>query len=812
MTDEVFPKKSGALRGVKAVEFGHYVAAPFLGMLLADQGATVIKVEPPHGDPYRTEPAFAIWNRGKNSVFLDLACAEGRDHARALTESADIVIENFRPGRADHLGIGYNDVASYNRSVIYCSLPGYSRGSPHRPRPGWDPIILAQTGVHQRSVRDSRPHYNSLPFPSMFAAIIAAGAVTAALFVRHKTGVGQHIEVPLHSAMVAVTGRYLAKPFEADMPEELFLPALPMRGRYRCSDGRYVQNHGSYSRFVHIFLTVAGRPEWIEDAIAAQRDGLTAEDAAMWRRRFEEIFLERDAKEWENVISAAGGACCMVRSSDEWLELPHAHEVGAIVEVDDPHYGRMKQPGIGVRLAATPGSIAAPASQLKRQPAGNTSTSGQTADPRHSDAAPTRRALPSNKAQSGWTAPPLSGIRVLDLCIVVAGPTCGRALAELGADVIKIDDPSRKESPTIALDVNRGKRSLLLDLKTAEGKEIFWRMVQDADVIIENYRAGKLEALGLGYEHIRRRKPDIIYASLNALGYGGEYSMRPGWETIAQAISGMQLRRGGKYGPMTQTYPFNDYGSGLLLAYGILLALYERELSGRGQSVWTSLATTASLLQSRHLYAFPGCRRFDLEGPAKRGECALSRLYKTASGWLYLHALADKHWCALTSLAPFSNLAADPRFATADERASNDWELSDCLAQIFARHSREYWLELLIDADIPAGEKLTLFDIAKDPALRAAGLLLERHHPGIGLVQHAGPVAQLSQTPLRVGRPSPRWGADSKEILLELGYSQADIRSLEQSRIVVCASAQKRSGAPKSELHAPDAQVRDLCA
>jgi crotonobetainyl-CoA:carnitine CoA-transferase CaiB-like acyl-CoA transferase len=783
--------KSGALRGVKVVEFGHYVAAPLLGMLLSDQGATVTKVERPHGDPYRMAPAFEIWNRGKSSVCLDLKSADGRDEARRLIEQADIVIENFRPGTARKMGIGYEDVAPLNRSLIYCSLPGYGPHSPYRSRAGWDPIILAQTGVHQGGVRDPRPHYNSLPFPSMLAAIIASGAITASLLVRHKTGMGQHIEVPLHSAMFAVMGRYLAKSLDVEMSEELFVPGLPMRGRYRCADGRYVQNHGSYARFVRIFLTVAGRPDWIGEAVAAQRDGVTAEEASMWRQCFEEIFVERSAKDWEDAISAAGGACCVVRSSDEWLESRHAREVGAIVEVEDTHYGRMKQPGLAVRLNGTPGSIVSSAPRLGQEAVASTAVMpclGKGDAPKcaaESSSVDITKPTVGPGTNDDMVTLPLAGTRVLDLCIVVAGPTCGRVLAELGADVIKIDAPGRRESRTIALDVNRGKRSILLDLKTAKGKDVFWRLLEDADVIVENYRMGKLEALGLGYEDVRRRKPNIVYASLNALGYGGRYSNRPGWETIAQAISGMQLRRGGMHGPMPQVYPFNDYGSGLLTAYGVLLALYERARSGRGQSLWASLATTASLLQSRHLYDFPGCRRFDVEGPAMRGECALSRLYETASGWLYLHAIDEKHWLSLTSLAEFSALASDPRFATVQQRAWNDWELSHHLSAIFEERSREYWLNLLEDADIPVGAKLSLSDIERDLSLREAELVLERYHPGIGRVQHTGPVATLSKTPLQLGRPSPPWGADGREILMEFGFSAAEVQRLKDAGVVV---------------------------
>ena len=172
---------------------------------------------------------------------------------------------------------------------------------------------------------------------------------------------------------------------------------------------------------------------------------------------------------------------------------------------------------------------------------------------------------------------------MLDLCIVLAGPTCGRTLAEYGADVIKIDDPARPYDPSGSLDVNRGKRSILLDLKQEAGRQVFFDLLETADVVVENYRKGSLAKLGLDYDSLKQRKPDLVYASLNAYGYDGPWSERPGWEQLAQATSGMQARRGGRdAAPMLMPYPVNDYGTGMMGAYAVALALHERNRTGPG--------------------------------------------------------------------------------------------------------------------------------------------------------------------------------------------------------------------------------------
>ena len=226
-----------------------------------------------------------------------------------------------------------------------------------------------------------------------------------------------------------------------------------------------------------------------------------------------------------------------------------------VVDVEDAVLGHMRQPGVQVRLRGTPGAIQGRAPLLGE----HTNEVLQALDAKPADKGPANPK--SAKGQNEKILTALQGARVLDLCIVLAGPTCGRTLAEYGADVIKIDDPSRPYDPSGSLDVNRGKRSMFRDLKREEGRQVFFELLETADVVVENYRKGSLAKLGLDYDSLRQRKPDLVYASLNAYGYDGPWSERPGWEQLAQATSGMQVRRGGREdAPMLMPYPVNDYG------------------------------------------------------------------------------------------------------------------------------------------------------------------------------------------------------------------------------------------------------------
>ena len=773
------PTTQGALRGIRVAEFGQYIPGPLLGMLLAGQGADVIKVERPGGDPARTEPAFATWNRNKRSVQLDLKSPNGLKQAADLINWADVLIENFRPGVADRLGIGY-DATKTNPALIYCSLPGFGEDSPRRGQRGWEPIVAAATGAHQGVAEMDEPLFLPLPAASTFAAIIGSVSVAMALTARQRTGKGQRIEVPLHSAMFAAMGRHLSRFHEINPPDLFQLPRNVMSHQYQCADGRYVQNHGMYQRFASQFLRAAGRPEWIEDLEDLYETEVTPETIAMWRERVENLFRQKTAKEWEDAIAETGGACTICKTVDEWLVHEHAIAGGMVVKVDDAVHGPMKQPGDPVRLRGAPGPAPVRAPKLGEHT--DSALAEVRAAPR---TAPHIRSFAPSRPEPENILSALQGVRVLDLCIVLAGPTCGRTLGEFGADVIKIDDPSRPYDYAGNLDVNRGKRSIQIDLKRDEGRQVFWKLLESADVVVENNRKGSLARLGLGYDEVRKRRPDIVYASLNAFGYDGPWAGRPGWEQLAQATTGIQVRRGGRdAAPQLLPYPMNDYATGLLGAFSVALALHERRRTGQGQQVDGGLALTACLLQSPYFLDFQGYRRSEPEGLSLRGFSALSRLYRAADGWLCLHCPDSNAWNELTRLPEFAPLSADSRFSDPDSRQRNDAALAAALSATLAAAPRQSWIDRLQPTRVSAIENLAVPDFHDDPHIRQAGLIVSRQHPAFGMADHLGVIPRLSATPARLGRPTPKLGAETHEILTEANYTPTQIAALKSANAV----------------------------
>ena len=765
-------RAGGALRDIHVVEFGQYVPGPLLGMLLSDQGAHVIKVERPGGDPARSEPAFATWNRGKRSVVLDLKTDVGRESARRLAANADVVIENYRPGVADRLGIGYDQLSADNPRLIYCSLPGYGEEHPSRNEPGWDPVISAETGLYpETDESDGEPLFTPLPIASTFAAVLGSVSVAMAINARDNSGRGQRIEVPLHSAMFTAMGSRIIKFNNFEYVNQFDFPRSVMSHPYECADGRWIYHHGMFERFARQTLTAAGRTDWIDEVVPLFGRPLDSDTLEFWQQRFAEMFRERTAWQWETDINAQGGACTVCKTVDEWLVHEHAIAGKMVVEVEDAEHGTMKQPGVQVRLRGTPGAIQGSAPRLGEH------TDSVLAE---ISRAPAARPTPAPAQTNGEVLSALQGVRVLDLCIILAGPTCGRTLGEFGADVIKIDDPTRILDPIGYIDVNRGKRSIMLNLKSDEGREVFWKLVESADVIVENNRKSAVQRLGLGYEEVKKVKPDIVYASLNAFGYDGPWSERAGWEQLAQGTSGMQVRRGGRNGaPMLSPYAVNDYGTGLMGAYAVALALHERNRTGQGQSVDSGLALTAGLLQSPYFLDYAGYQRADPEGAQVRGYSARSRLYQASDGWLYVHFPNDAAWQAALQLPELAPVAA-----VAGNADDGDANASDALGEIIQRNTIEHWARTLRPCGVSVTANLTMEDYRNDPVVRNAGFIVTREHEVWGSVDHSGTTARLSETPPRLGIPTPWFGLHTDEILAEAGYSATEIQALKNAGAV----------------------------
>jgi crotonobetainyl-CoA:carnitine CoA-transferase CaiB-like acyl-CoA transferase len=535
---------AGALDGIRVINFGQWLAGPLTALLLADQGAEVIRVDPPGGSRWQTA-ANATLQRGKRSLELDLKDAADLAFARALIGTADVLIENFRPGVMERVGVGWDAVR--RDRLIYCSLPGFAADDPRATIPAWEGVLAAATGTYAgrgtagsggsarpASGAEEWPRFNPLPLASEFGALAAAIAIVMALIARERDGLGQRIEVPLFDAMFLAFG---ASALRVDGAAGGGRPPNPWSGVYQCRDGGLVLLNLATSRFVRRFLEATGSLEaWTEKGYL-QPDRLV-HDNELWARQRQDLsalLRTRTAEEWDALATQTLLPVTRIRTGAEWMTSTHARDAGIVIPVDDPGYGRMLQPGPSVRLHGSPNPVPAPRTQVERV---------------SRDALLTREPRPLIRQTSAGNrlTSALAGFRVVDTTQVLAGPTGARTLAEFGAEVMKVNNPweegagYRWQVHRYHTDVNRGKRTILIDLKRDEGMGILWRLVEGADAFLQNLWLGVAERLGFGYAQVKARKPDIVYLSVSAFGYGGEWQYRPGYEPNAQAIAGMQAR------------------------------------------------------------------------------------------------------------------------------------------------------------------------------------------------------------------------------------------------------------------------------
>jgi crotonobetainyl-CoA:carnitine CoA-transferase CaiB-like acyl-CoA transferase len=372
----------------------------------------------------------------------------------------------------------------------------------------------------------------------------------------------------------------------------------------------------------------------------------------------------------------------------------------------------------------------------------------------------------------------LAGFRIVDTTQVLAGPTAARTLAEFGAEVIKINNPweegagYRWQVHRYHTDVNRGKRTVLLDLKRPEGLDILWRLVENADAFLQNLRLGVAERLGFGYEQVRAHKPDIVYLSVSAFGYGGEWQSRPGYEPNAQAIAGMQARmRGSLDRPSGQPFAVNDYCTGLLGAFGLGLGLLHRLRTGEGQQVETSLGHAATFLQLPYLQSYAGKVWDEPSGPLAQGWGPLQRLYRAADTWFFLGAQASQveRLAAIPGLQAVQGLAGAPLEAT--------------LAECFAAKPADAWVRLLVEAGMGAHTRGKVTRLMQDPWVVAHGLSVTRRHRDGSLITTVGPPARLSRTPAVPGRPVSPPGGDAVEVLTMIGMADK-LDALVQKQVI----------------------------
>ena len=390
----------------------------------------------------------------------------------------------------------------------------------------------------------------------------------------------------------------------------------------------------------------------------------------------------------------------------------------------------------------------------------------------------------------------LEGMRVLEITQVMSGPFCGLLLADMGADVIKVEKPtgddSRRMVPPVIkgesaafMAINRNKRGLCIDLKHPEGVAILRELAEKADIFIENLRPGALDKLGLGYRDLSEINPALIYCSISGFGQTGPYSSRRGFDLVAQAMSGL-ISITGEPGeaPVKVGVPIADLNAGIYAAYAILSAYIHRLKTGQGQRI------DASLLESSIAYTFWESAIFFATGqnPPPMGSAhrlsAPYQVFKASDGHFALGAANQATWEALCEAIGRVDLLRDQRFLTNGDRTVNQRALAHTLDEVFAKGAVEEWIELFERTGVPAGPVYAMEQVYQDPQVQAREMVVQIEHPTAGTTRLIGIPVKLSRTPGEIRRPAPTLGQHTDEVLREAGFSEARIQTLRKNNVV----------------------------
>lgn len=812
---------TAALEGVRVLDLTWGVAGPMAGMLLADQGAEVTKIEPPGGDPFRSLPGYRTWMRGRRSIELDLTDPADRAVFDALVERSDVVVESHAPATAQRLGLTDERLRAVNPAIILCSISGYGDTS-HADRPAYDALVAARTGIQweirgwpggtidrlcgrepmfpELDVPDGcaegparpGPVFSASSWPSLAACFLATAGISAALLARRRTGVGQHVRTSLLQGVFALTIGGWQRPEHPDAPfyQSWIFDPRGTKGAFRCADGRWVHHWVPNPAFV--LGATAGDTLDVSGGINSPRQdptriGPNTEEIVVLHHYYPEMaaaFARFPADEWVRAGAEVDVALQPIRSPEAALADDALVADGCVARIDHPELGPVRQVGLAYRLHGSPGQVAGPAPRV-----------GQHNDEIRAEAATPPSPAPAPTAEPAPTAgrPPLDGVRVIDLGLAVAGPFSTQVLSDLGADVIKVNTlwDGFWHSTHIAHACNRGKRSISVDLKTPEGLAIVLDLVRGADVVQHNMRYDAAIRLGLDAETLMAMNPRLVYCHSRGHDSGPRAAM-PGNDQTGAALAGVSyedgaVHAGGK--PLWALTSMGDTGNGFLAAIGIVQALYDREITGRGQFVDTAIVN-ACLLNTSYATI-----REDGEGfPRPRldalayGLGAGYRLYECADGWLCVAVLTSAHWESL-GRALGDGVLDDPRFADDRARAEHDTELAAAIGARLLGDTAAAWFARLDAEGVPCEISspdfaLGVFD---DPELRERGWTTSYRQRAVGQMDQFGLLVDFSETPGRIAGPPLSVGDHTRAILRELGRTDDEIDGLVAAGVVVDA-------------------------
>jgi crotonobetainyl-CoA:carnitine CoA-transferase CaiB-like acyl-CoA transferase len=750
--------------------------------LLGDLGADVIRVEPPGGSASRSAGVihagrsltFAVHNANKRAVELDLDTGAGRSALRELVLGADILVESGPPGQLATLGCAPADLWVQNPTLVVTSVTDFGQSGPWRDRTATDEVHLALCGMLSQSGLPGLPPL--LPPVNLVEGTLSAQAAWATMVAwwgALDTGQGDHVDLSVLETLIDTLDPPFGMQGSATSGMKMTYHRGRPDGRHRypivpCADG-YVRLCVLAKGHWRALFAMLGRPERFADPrydVLVNRYADAAELGALT----EEAFAGRTRADLVADGQARGLPIEAVRSLDEALDTPQFSDRAAFLDLplddgavatvpDGPLWIDGRRAGVRFPAPATGGSLPAPG------PVGDAGW-----------AAP-RRVDPGGVTRAGRPGRPLAGLRVLNLGVIVVGAETGRLFADLGADVIKVESRAFPDGirqagmyPSVAAGL-RNERSLGINLRDEQGRDLFLRLVAVSDVVATNFKPGTLESLGLGDEVLHAANPGVVVIESSGLGHSGPWSKRLGYGPLVRGVTGLSdLWRypddPSGFCDAVTVYP--DHTGGRLGALGALALLADRRRHGRGGSV--SLAQSEIVLhQFADRFALASLQR-GATGDPVAGTDAPSGVFPCAGDdeWCVVAVGSDAHWRALARLLGADDLLADPGLADAAGRRARRPELEARLAAWTAARAPKDVNDLLGRAGVPVGVMRRASDLVEDPHLLARGFFTTQHQPEIGdMVAGRSPAVFAAHPQVPIG-PAPLPAADTRQVVREL--------------------------------------------
>lgn len=777
------------------------------GRLLADLGMEVIKIEPPEGDPVRTygmsraledgsslSLTFAHLNANKKSVILDLNDQGCRSEFLRLVEKTDVILESFSPRFLDSLGLGYQTLAKVNPRLVMASITGFGQSGPRATLAYTDIVVYAMSGLQYIAGDASLPpckppETQAYYFGSLFAAL----GVVAGLYRRERTGRGDHVDISMQEALATQES------------------IVRMYG----NDGEILRRDGS--RHVHvapaeifpckdgyIFLYVSRR-DW-KDFLEVWTDHPAELDGHEWmdngfRRAQAERFTDGVAEftsrfkkdELTQFLQSRGINCLPVNRPREFIADEHIQSRGFFVQVDDPNRGT-------VNYLSTPFIINGSRPEIRPAPSlGEHQEKQQVTGDLIRDAAK-NPASPQDQSSSQL---PLSGMRVLSFDHVLAGPYGMTLLAELGAEVIKVEsrhgglDPMRyfglTQDPNLSprfLEFNRNKLSITVNLKHPDGPAIIRELARHCDAVMDNFSVRVMPSRGLGYDDLRQVKPDIIVLRMPGLGCTGSKSHYATVGTNITAFTGFTYlwnHPGQVDPPVGSQCVYPDFVSGVLAAVLITSAVLNRERSGRGAHIDLSQAeATAYMIGPSLMASIASEKEAEPLGNSSPAE-APQGCYPCQGNdrWCVISVETEAQWRALAQRLGRPDLLRDPRLSSLASRRRYREELDSVIAQWTQDKDPYEIMDLLQRAGVPCGVAQTGKDLLADSHLKERGFLVEQDNPRLGHVILPGFPLKFANHALKPDWKFPELGRDNAMVFGNLlGYSSERIAQLLRDRVL----------------------------